>query len=558
MTMGELYHSDILMALGKAIADSFWQMSLLWLAYQVLVAVPFQRRPSVRHAVASLLTIAGTVWFIIGFSGNILAPGKAINLTTAATAAIDHGFIQRLLLALPYLSMAYLVVLVALVLRFGYQWMMMRSLRVDLLPAHQLQDLVDRLAIHMSIDREIFIHFSRHVSVPSTIGVLKPVILLPLATMNNLSAEQMEAVIIHEMAHIRRFDYLINLVVSICSTLMFFNPFIHLLAASVRRDCELSCDDEVIRFRQDPQQYAHALLLLEKSRSKPSLLIAATGTPGLLLGRVKRILNMPEEKVKYRHKLLALVLLAGSLMGVGHLLNLRTEKPAGGNNREMAQTVIGTKITRFARISVPQPQQPSALKKAKTIQQTPQVVAGNDADRELTVAPPAPDAPPAPPKPGQVEPGEFIFVAEAPTMNAERLPESKEAPDPRDKRPPGILYAKDITMIREMPKIAGEHMPLEDLIRLQRQAEAMKHFRYNEPNTEFFFVPDVSQMAENMLKEEMEKAGANSKSASKTRARIRAMVPSIRNSKDGMTITIINEDEHIEIRVNENGKEERN
>lgn len=338
--MEQIYQSAVLQALGWAIADSLWQMALLWLGYQLFIVLPF-RQPSLRHAGAAVALFSGGIWFCINVIYKLShstsgVPGNG-NLHPTLM-----GWIQGLL---PYLSTAYLVILVVLMARFMHAIFLTQRLRItEVAPARQWQDFVDNMALRFFIERKVWVRITEAVNVPATIGFMKPVILLPLASVNNLSTAQVEAIIMHELAHIRRNDYLVNLLASLVENFLFFNPFAHLLVNQMRKECELCCDDEVILHRQDPGQYAQALLLLETNRQRLPLAMAATGKEPLLLGRVKRILNQPEQKVKYRHKLLALVLVAGMVMGLS-LLDPAGKKTAAPTPVKTAR--VETVVTRF-------------------------------------------------------------------------------------------------------------------------------------------------------------------------------------------------------------------
>jgi hypothetical protein len=94
----------------------------------------------------------------------------------------------------------------------------------------------------------------------------------------------------------------------------------------------------VLNHQKDPGQYAYALLLLERTRQQFALAVAATGSEGQLLGRVKRILKQPEQKVRYRNRLLALVLVASMIMG----LTLLSPAPKDGQAQMLAVTPVHT------------------------------------------------------------------------------------------------------------------------------------------------------------------------------------------------------------------------
>lgn len=315
--MEQIYQSSILQALGWAIADSFWQMGLLWLLYQICIGIPVKNRPVVRHMGSVIALLAGGLWFL----GTVI---YHLNDTTTPTLAVKESvnpsFTTWVESSLPFLSAAYLIVLVVLLARFAHAVVITQRLRItENESAGIWQQFVDDMALRFFIERKVRIQISRAIDVPATLGYLKPIILLPVASVNHLSVSQVESIIMHELAHIKRNDYLINILVSLAETILFFNPFAHLLSKQVRKECELCCDDAVLNHQKDPGQYAYALLLLEKSRQQFALAVAATGAEGQLLGRVKRILKQPEQKIRYRNRLLALVLVAFMIMGLSLL-----------------------------------------------------------------------------------------------------------------------------------------------------------------------------------------------------------------------------------------------
>jgi hypothetical protein len=178
------------------------------------------------------------------------------------------------------------------------------------------------MAAQMGLKKDVRIWLSNLVDTPLTIGFWKPVILLPVAVVNQLSLQQAEAVILHELNHIRRNDYFINLLIACMDILLFFNPFVRILTHIIKNERENSCDDMVLQFRYDAGQYANALLLLEKNRTLTSAVtINATGrSKKLLLKRVERILNKTSSRNTLNQKLVAYILSA-FLIGLIGLYN---------------------------------------------------------------------------------------------------------------------------------------------------------------------------------------------------------------------------------------------
>ena len=153
---------------------------------------------------------------------------------------------------------------------------------------------VDGLATRMGIDRPVRVLISTRIDVPSVLGSLRPVILLPPATAMGLTPQQLEAVLAHELAHVRRHDYLVNILQMIAETLLFYHPVDVVDIASDPPERELCCDDLAVRACGDALCYARALTTLEKMRAPvPGLALGSTGgsAGGPLLYRIQRLLG---------------------------------------------------------------------------------------------------------------------------------------------------------------------------------------------------------------------------------------------------------------------------
>ena len=133
-----------------------------------------------------------------------------------------------------------------------------------------------------------------------TSGFLKPLILLPLSLLTRLSPAQVEAILVHELYHIRRNDYLINILATCFRSIFFFNPFAQLFYKALERERELACDDGVLELGYEPGIYAEALFSLEKYRqTNPGFSLAVDGKkPWLLMERIRRVLGKPALKEK--------------------------------------------------------------------------------------------------------------------------------------------------------------------------------------------------------------------------------------------------------------------
>ncbi len=146
------------------------------------------------------------------------------------------------------------------------------------------------LAERMGLKRAARVLVSPLAEVPSVVGWLRPVILLPLASVTGLSPDQLETVLAYEIAHIRRYDYLVNLLQTVVETLLFYHPAVWWTSARIRHERELCCDDMVVRSCGDALCYARALTRLERLRGVPRTLALAS-TDGPLSKRIRRLLG---------------------------------------------------------------------------------------------------------------------------------------------------------------------------------------------------------------------------------------------------------------------------
>lgn len=158
-----------------------------------------------------------------------------------------------------------------------------------------LIDTVSRLARRMNIGCPVRVLISRLTDSPGVAGWLRPVILLPAATLLSLSVEQLEAVLAHELAHIRRHDYLVNVLQTLAETLFFYQPAVWWVSSRIRNERELCCDDLAVEICGDAVGYARALTKLERLRViSPEL--AMSSTAGSLLYRIQRLTGVAEEQ----------------------------------------------------------------------------------------------------------------------------------------------------------------------------------------------------------------------------------------------------------------------
>lgn len=256
---------------------------------------------------------------------------------------------------LPWLVLVWLAGALILSLRLAGGWLAVRALKLRRTNevTREWRETVTRLSRRLRVSRTVRLCESALVEVPTVIGWLRPVILVPLSIWAGLSAEQVEALLAHELAHIRRHDYLVNLLQTAIETLLFYHPAVWWISRQARTEREHCCDDMAVRTCGDVLVYARALTALEqfrRHRDTEQLALAASG--GSLLQRIRRLIETPKSSTTAHSPWLAgfVIIIAslGLFIGVNNTLfsqelaandlrnSLLSPKPA---RREVAVTL---------------------------------------------------------------------------------------------------------------------------------------------------------------------------------------------------------------------------
>jgi len=355
--MQNFLQSVFLQALGYAIANSLWQIALLWLLVVVINNVG-KLSSSKKYFVAVTAQFAGFMWFLFTLQYYYSRCAEALSQIPSTTSLADASYIYEPAVKdfssavlyytikaeqyLPYLSVAYLCILIFLVIRLSRAFYFTQQIRKTGLqkPDVEWRLFIKRTAAYLGIKKEVKIYFSNIIKSPVTIGFLKPLILVPIASINHLTTDQLEALLLHELAHIKRADYLINILQSIIEIILFFNPFVQLLGRLIKKERENSCDDWVLQFQYKPAVYAEALLRIASIPAMTSLTMNATGNNNDLLSRVKRMLNKQEKNYNYRNQVFALVLITIMLSSVAWLNPQTKYNSASGNTAQQVNNKI--------------------------------------------------------------------------------------------------------------------------------------------------------------------------------------------------------------------------
>lgn len=316
--------SPLVERLGWTLLHFIWQGALVGLLYGLglflLRDATSDRRYAVAVAVLAVLALLPPATFFYlgaaagGLSGEAMAAPAGLVLFIGATdfaATAGPGLML-------WVVAAWLAGVLVLTARLWLGWRHLVRLRrgADPTGANSLRPLIEPLCRGFGIARAVQIALSRQVRSPVVIGWLKPLILLPPAVINHLPRDQIEMVLAHELAHIRRHDHLVNLFQTVVETVLFYHPVVAWVSRRIRIERENACDDLVVRSTGDRLVYVEMLAALERMRFEgPRLALAMND--GQILGRIRRLIEPSRPRRQRGLVLPALLVVAMLSAGIG-------------------------------------------------------------------------------------------------------------------------------------------------------------------------------------------------------------------------------------------------
>jgi beta-lactamase regulating signal transducer with metallopeptidase domain len=376
--------------LGWALIHSLWQCAAIGILFAAVNVALRRASANLRYilsysALLAMPTAAVATFFAL-FNHQDLSVAVPPSMPLLSRIATDHLTSPTLPLSnpLPYLTIVvwfWLAGVVAMSVWSATGWFIAQRLKrrsKHVLP-EIWQSRLAALAGQLGIRRGIRLCESTLAQVPAVIGWIRPVILIPAGALINLSAQELEAVLAHELAHIRRFDYVANLLQSAIEALMFYHPAMWWIAKRIRAERENCCDDLAIAACGDRVTYARALTALEELRSGyPQFAMAATG--GHLLSRVRRLLGKDDPRRRSLPVWMALATVLIAVVAVASGLRLRAQ-----NNPVSPQAPVPPDVIQSVPVKPRAPRAPKPSAKP----------AGADV-AQVTAEPPPPPEPPAP------------------------------------------------------------------------------------------------------------------------------------------------------------------
>ncbi len=379
--------------LGWMLLHSLWEDASIWLLLQVVLLGLKRKTAEVRYAAAcvALVSMALLPWMTFGsldlaarLRGAPAQPERSVAVVGPASSSVAASFesdppslihspepIRRPVSSmsprsyveplLRWLVIGWALGVAIFAARLWSSWRYVRWLARLPLPelSGEWQQRFAALCRTARVRSAALLGETAAVAVPVVIGWVRPVILLPLGVLAQLPVEQVEAILLHELAHIRRHDFIVNLLQSGVETLFFYHPAVRSVSRNIREERERICDDLSVEWCRNPVVYAEALTTFEEYR-RQSLALAATGE-GDLLARVRRIILGVEPRQRaaslfavagllaiaaYLASMFLAPLLAAELMTdkerVAQIGALQLRPPVPGNSDQPGENVLVT------------------------------------------------------------------------------------------------------------------------------------------------------------------------------------------------------------------------
>jgi beta-lactamase regulating signal transducer with metallopeptidase domain len=278
-----------------AMLHSFWQVALLLLLYITVDKLlhknnaPLAKRNFLYAALAAQLFLFGITFSIYFFDTAV--NGKLTNFTQSISGYFSSSKIQ---LITPWIFSLYIFIIAYKLTKAIYSWYHFKHQYKTGLqkPPVDLKIFTELKAHHLGIKRKVKLWLSSSIHTPITFGFFKPIVLFPVSLLNNISPQQAETLILHELTHIRTNDYLLNWFLLVAETIFFFNPFIIWICKEIRLEREKNCDIAVMAFEYSPAMYAETLLQAERMKQLvPAFQLAAVNRKKQLLQRIRFFTN---------------------------------------------------------------------------------------------------------------------------------------------------------------------------------------------------------------------------------------------------------------------------
>jgi bla regulator protein BlaR1 len=327
-----LFSEALVSAFGWTLVHSLWQGALLALiasiGFYFLRKSPASLRYNLGIGTLCLQVIASLATFsfyylnssekalatVVRSSTQVVTDWKTLTYEVSLTTKLQLWLTTHI----QELVICWLIGAFVLILRFLGGWIYTEHLRHNsrLVMNKEWRARFGVLTAKLKIYQSIELKESAKILTPMVIGTLQPVVLIPIGLLTGFPTSQIEAILAHELAHIRRYDYLVNMLQSFVEVVFFFHPALWWLSERVRIEREHCCDDLAVEVCGDRISLAHALVGIAEWKTNHSLAMAFASKKPLLLQRVKRVMGITPKPARIMGNLPITLVFIAALAGM--------------------------------------------------------------------------------------------------------------------------------------------------------------------------------------------------------------------------------------------------
>ncbi len=307
--MKDLFFSSLSEQIGFTLLHSLWQGIIGVVVILVVSRIVGARYSTLRYWLFVSVMLMVLVANIFTFSNQILEPNinegtnpdagfteilLGAGQLTATTTSVVNYWSSNIQHVLPYIVMLWWMGIIALFIKLTINlWQVRQLTRANHLPVpKEVMDLFERVKERLNINKIVQLVQTKEILVPSVIGHLKPIILLPIGLINGLSNDQVEAILLHELSHIKRHDFLVNIIQSFVEVIYVFNPFMWIISKAIRDEREHACDDTAISLGISSLDYAQTLAgVFNYAIKRQQFVMSFASNNKLTLKRIQRIMK---------------------------------------------------------------------------------------------------------------------------------------------------------------------------------------------------------------------------------------------------------------------------
>ena len=320
---GNLFNITGIHAVFSMLVHSLWIGALAALLAGIIITLTKKQSPQIRYQLLTgllgLFAICMVLVFYSAFTNeiHIVAHGNNTMNVAVTSATVDASYIhleQKNVFA-AFISLiranagiivsVWLMVIIfrCLQLVSGLNSLQRMKRRWTMEAGNHWNQKLLELAAKLAIKRPVVFLQSSLAKVPMVIGHLKPVLLFPMGLLNNLPQDEVEAILLHELAHIKRNDFLVNLLQQFAEIFFFFNPAVLWISSLIKNERESCCDDMALSITQDKKIFIHALVAFQEYNAGLKYATSFAGSKNHLLNRVKRIITNNNKTLNTMEKL---------------------------------------------------------------------------------------------------------------------------------------------------------------------------------------------------------------------------------------------------------------